>query len=317
MSLIKCPECGQEVSSKAEICPHCGVKIAGNIKRCPICQRTMLMDARECPHCHTRLEVAADIQLEPGAEGEKTTPSNTETRQYDTSSSQQIPAIIPPVTTPVNVNVNEEHDAKSELPAQDEGNMPDAKQKKGQPWYLLLFIIVVVALGGYLYWDNYQQRRYSEERAFELLRECNDPLNFEDFIARYPNSEHLEEVRAMLKELQKEDAVWEVVASSNNVEDYRNFMQAHPRSPFVKVAIHKIDSLDWREADRKGTSAAYDAYILNHDAGEYISEAYEARDAARSREERARRDSIAAAQAVDTVEAAPEPVGIDELIGAE
>lgn len=31
MALIICPECGQQVSDKAEICPHCGIKIAGNI----------------------------------------------------------------------------------------------------------------------------------------------------------------------------------------------------------------------------------------------------------------------------------------------
>lgn len=30
MALIICPECGREVSDKAEICPHCGIKIAGN-----------------------------------------------------------------------------------------------------------------------------------------------------------------------------------------------------------------------------------------------------------------------------------------------
>lgn len=31
MALIICPECGNQVSNKAEICPHCGIKIAGNI----------------------------------------------------------------------------------------------------------------------------------------------------------------------------------------------------------------------------------------------------------------------------------------------
>lgn len=31
MALITCPECGNQVSDKAEICPHCGIKIAGNI----------------------------------------------------------------------------------------------------------------------------------------------------------------------------------------------------------------------------------------------------------------------------------------------
>lgn len=31
--LIKCPECGHQVSDKAPLCPNCGVEIAGNINR--------------------------------------------------------------------------------------------------------------------------------------------------------------------------------------------------------------------------------------------------------------------------------------------
>lgn len=289
MSLIKCPECGHQVSSKAEVCPECGVRIAGNVKRCPVCQRTLLMYVTQCPHCHTRFEAQTEIMLEPGADNEE--------------------AITTEVVPPEEQTTEE----PVEQPAGD--TQPATPQKGGTPWYLLLFIIVIVAVGAYLYWDNHQQRRYSEEKAFELLQGCNDPLNFEDFIARYPNSEHLDEVREQLKALQKVDALWEVVAKSSNTEDFRNFIQAHPRSPYAKVALHKIDSLDWREADGKGTSEAYDQYILNHDAGEYITEAYAARDAARDREERARRDSIAAAQArADSLAPEEVSVGIDELM---
>ena len=138
---------------------------------------------------------------------------------------------------------------------------------------------------------------------------------WQPIIARYPDSKHLDEVRAQLRELRKEDTLWEVVAGSSKTEDFHNFIQAHPRSPFVKVAQHKIDSLDWREADSKGTAAAYDRYIAMHDAGEYVTEAYSARDAARLREDRARQDSIAAAQAqADSLAAEAAPVGIDNLI---
>lgn len=31
MALIKCPECGREVSDRAPFCPHCGIEIAGKI----------------------------------------------------------------------------------------------------------------------------------------------------------------------------------------------------------------------------------------------------------------------------------------------
>lgn len=35
--IIKCPECGHQISDKAPVCPSCGVEIAGKIVRCPNC----------------------------------------------------------------------------------------------------------------------------------------------------------------------------------------------------------------------------------------------------------------------------------------
>ena len=72
------------------------------------------------------------------------------------------------------------------------------------------------------------------------------------------------------------------------------------------MALHKIDSLDWRKADQLGTKDAYDEYILQHEDGLYISEAYNARDNARRREEQARRDSLAAVAKRDSIAAAAE-----------
>ena len=39
MALIKCSECGKEVSSSAKTCPHCGIKI--NFKKCPECGKKL------------------------------------------------------------------------------------------------------------------------------------------------------------------------------------------------------------------------------------------------------------------------------------
>lgn len=32
MALIKCPECGRELSDRADMCPHCGYKVVNNKK---------------------------------------------------------------------------------------------------------------------------------------------------------------------------------------------------------------------------------------------------------------------------------------------
>jgi len=45
MSLIKCPDCGKEISDKAGACPHCGYPIADKSKLEDESGKT------KCPHC--------------------------------------------------------------------------------------------------------------------------------------------------------------------------------------------------------------------------------------------------------------------------
>ncbi len=56
MSIIKCPECNNEVSTSAEKCPHCGVRISGNIKTCPDCGKVVLRTESSCPACGASLQ---------------------------------------------------------------------------------------------------------------------------------------------------------------------------------------------------------------------------------------------------------------------
>ncbi len=49
MALIKCRECGEEISSTAEVCPHCGFK--NKISVCPECGKPVSADDASCPEC--------------------------------------------------------------------------------------------------------------------------------------------------------------------------------------------------------------------------------------------------------------------------
>ena len=42
--IIKCPECGHQVSDKAPVCPSCGVEISGHIIKCPNCGEIYLKE---------------------------------------------------------------------------------------------------------------------------------------------------------------------------------------------------------------------------------------------------------------------------------
>ncbi len=51
MAVIKCPECGHEISDMAPTCPNCGVKIQGNLVKCPSCGEVYLIGQPSCPKC--------------------------------------------------------------------------------------------------------------------------------------------------------------------------------------------------------------------------------------------------------------------------
>lgn len=49
MALIKCNECGKEISDKAKICPHCGFE--NNLIICPECKKEIKNNVNTCPNC--------------------------------------------------------------------------------------------------------------------------------------------------------------------------------------------------------------------------------------------------------------------------
>ena len=52
MAIIKCPECGHQVSDMAPTCPNCGVEIAGKVVKCPDCGEIYFRNQMLCPTCH-------------------------------------------------------------------------------------------------------------------------------------------------------------------------------------------------------------------------------------------------------------------------
>lgn len=49
MALIKCSECGKEMSDHAKMCPNCGCD--NNIMFCPECDKQLSTKASMCPNC--------------------------------------------------------------------------------------------------------------------------------------------------------------------------------------------------------------------------------------------------------------------------
>ena len=77
MAIIKCPECGHQVSDQAKTCPSCGIDIAGKVMRCPECGDIVFSDSDECPNCHHPLTVVDarphPVMLQPQVTAEQET----------------------------------------------------------------------------------------------------------------------------------------------------------------------------------------------------------------------------------------------------
>lgn len=250
--MIQCPECGQEVSSKASVCPKCGVRIAGNVKRCPVCKAYVLMSASECPHCHTQFVVPETVSASSADNGKEDVTPETPTPQRQSSF----------------------------------------------PWKTAAVVILLVAGCCALYfWIQHEDKEAKADAAFALLERCNDPQNFQDFILHYSDSKHIPAVRERLKALEKEEKEWQQAQKSRRLELMRQFFNSYPTSIHHQEALRIIDSLEWLAASALGTSAAYSDYIAAHDNGDYITQAFAARDSALRCEQKMRNDSIAAANA--------------------
>ena len=78
MAIIKCPECGHQVSDKAASCPSCGVGIAGKVMKCPECGEIIFNDQPLCPNCHAPLQNKVET---PVVEQKAMPKANTENRK--------------------------------------------------------------------------------------------------------------------------------------------------------------------------------------------------------------------------------------------
>lgn len=201
--LIKCPECGKDVSDKAPTCPHCGVPIAGHIK-----EQSALADN---PHC-----------------------------------------------------------------AQTSPQPQQQQSHRNTGIYLFSFILAVAICGVAFYFYN-NAKSTDEQAQYELAIRSNDPEILRAFLTNYPDAprEHRDSVQFHLTTMNQIEREWNDVIISNSRSAFQRYIEGHPGSAYEKVAIHKIDSIDWASAEGANTPGALKSYIEGHPNGEHIDEANE------------------------------------------
>ena len=242
MAIIKCPECGHQVSDKAATCPSCGVGIQGKITKCPECGEIVLNDQILCPNCHCPL----------------ISTNNNDTEKSQPSQSHKVATVEP------NSDTN------------GEGNKNEKKKKSYTPWVVSFVIALAVVFVGLYFYKTTQMR--NELEAYENAMMSNEPAVLQNYLDIYADapSEHRDSIQSHLEMLKKVDSDWTNAVVSNSKAAILRYMQLYPNSLHNVEAKLKIDSIDWMEATQKNTIEAYQKYIDEHADGMYIDQAHDA-----------------------------------------
>ena len=82
MAMIKCPECGESVSTMAHTCPHCGVGIKGHLRECPMCGKWLLDDQTRCPECNSIVEIKTQSDQSDSSDYDKNISDYQNNQEY-------------------------------------------------------------------------------------------------------------------------------------------------------------------------------------------------------------------------------------------
>lgn len=271
MAIIKCPECGHEISDKAPVCPNCGVAIAGMITHCPQCGNVYFKTEETCPVCHhTENQPVQNMATNPVEQPAENPLQNAAPVQ---------PAA--PVQTPVTPTPSYQTESAPMQPAME-------PKKKPTGLYIAIAAVVIIVAGiiFYMYSGNSAQDSEKELEAYEYAMNSNDPAVLQSYLDTYADASqaHRDSISAHLQLLQNIDKDYTNAIVSGSKAALEEYLEKHPDSPHKQEIWNKIDSIDWKTAESTNTPESYEAYLKDHADGAYIQQAQDAIKKAKSKD---------------------------------
>ncbi len=237
MAIIKCPECGHQISDKAPVCPSCGVVIAGNVIKCPYCGEVYLKGEVVCPSCHKQ-SVVSHVEKTNREVVEK--PVRTETPNV--------------------------------APENSDNNTP--KKKSNKTTVVISIILAVIVLCAFLYKYN-DAKTDKELEEYEIAMKSDDPMILQTFLDNYKDAPqaHIDSITVHLERINKREQDWNNALMNRSRVAILDYLSAYPNSPHEQEAREKLDSIDWSQCQKDNTPEALQAYLDQHPDGNHYDEA--------------------------------------------
>ena len=282
--IIKCPECGHQVSDKAPICPSCGVEIAGHLIKCSYCGEIYLKEDAVCPNCHHSASTdnsinADDVKTEPVKDDSQ---NNGDYSEAETSSVELV----------VSAESIEEEPRLDGTPTQDALTIespsndtevstddvivkPESKNNNHTPLFVSLLIALVICAVLLFFYKRGNDNHEAEE--YKIALKSNNRQVMEQYLEDYPNAPliHINSIRDLLKQTQQNNDEWGRVIQQNTIASYKAYLETHPNTPYKNEILKRVEELYWNEVVNQNTEAAYLGYREKYPKGIHVKEADE------------------------------------------
>ena len=175
MAIIKCPECGRQISDKAPVCPNCGVEIAGKIMKCPQCGEIYFRDQEMCPNCHHLTR----------SSGQAAQGTNTRQAESQGNGGQIVSPNAQATTTKPNGQpaTNRQPTPPPVKPQKSQNETANQAKKKNHGPLIVAFVIALAICGVCFYFYS-NAKSNKEMESYEFAMKSDDPLVLQTYLDR-------------------------------------------------------------------------------------------------------------------------------------
>lgn len=150
------------------------------------------------------------------------------------------------------------------------------KSSSSKKWIItmviLIILLVIGAVVGVLY-----RNTLMEQRAFDALQGSSNMQLYENYMVKYPDGRHIEEVKRLYAVVKQEYEQFYNEVYDAGRKALVDYMNENPESPYIRICEQRLDSIDWKEAKTENTVEAYEKYLAIHQDGMFVDDALEAK----------------------------------------
>lgn len=282
--IIKCPECGHQVSDKAPICPSCGVEIAGHLIKCSYCGEIYLKEDAVCPNCHHSASTDNSVN-EDNVKTEPVKDDSQNNGDYSEAETSSVELVVSAESieeeprldgTPTQDTLTIESPSNdTEVSTDDVIVKPESKNNNHTPLFVSLLIALVICAVLLFFYKRGNDNHEAEE--YKIALKSNNRQVMKQYLEDYPNAPliHINSIRDLLKQTQQNNDEWGRVIQQNTIASYKAYLETHPNTPYKNEILKRVEELYWNEVVNQNTEAAYLGYREKYPKGIHVKEADE------------------------------------------